>query len=221
MTDTHNIVTLMTDLEWLDKNNACYGGEVAVEEAGGLVPFWKTTERGDWMLWLDTRISILTPEELKEFSRKCAYSALEAAEQVRHLMKDERSRNTLDVTRAFLDGKATLEELQGVLSARTTDAAIAAWYAAESAAASVGVLGFAAQSAESTAWSAAESAARSAAWSAAWSAVWSAESAAYARCAAVWSAESAARKQQADWLRENVSPERFSEALEKAKGINL
>ena len=91
---------------------------------------------------------------------------------------DKRPRTALQVASDFLDGKATLAEVETAESAARSAAWSAAWSAAESAAWS------ARSAAESAAWSArsAEAAARSAAWSAAaaaWSAAAAARSATY------------------------------------------
>ena len=78
--------------------------------------FWDTA-RPDWLIWAATRKGCLTDRELWEF-------ALWSAEQVRHLMTDERSTNALDVRRRWLDGNATDEEMDAARAAAA--AAVAA-----------------------------------------------------------------------------------------------
>ena len=70
--------------------------------------------RGDWLLWLAEKVDIgLQPLTLAK--GHCANT-------VRHLMKDERSINAIDVAITFGEGKASREEL----SSAAADAAYAA-----------------------------------------------------------------------------------------------
>ena len=69
--------------------------------------------RGDWLLWL--------AEELGVEKRLLVGTAGHCANTLRHLMKDERSSNCVDVCLAYGKGEATDEEL--------TKAAAAAWAA--------------------------------------------------------------------------------------------
>ena len=78
--------------------------------------------RGDWLLWLAEKVDIgLQPLTLAK--GHCANT-------VRHLMKDERSINAIDVAITFGEGKASREEL----SSAAADAAYAASAAADAAA---------------------------------------------------------------------------------------
>ena len=81
--------------------------------------FLNTCERGDWILWLFARTNKNDLPKLTEAKALCANT-------VRHLLKDERSRNAIDVALDFACGKASKVEL--------ADAAAAA-YAANVAAA--------------------------------------------------------------------------------------
>ncbi len=93
---------------------------------------------------------------LHEFGLWCA-------EQVRHLMTDERSTHALDVKRKWLDGQATDDELSAARDAAWDAAGDAAGDAARAAAwAAVGA----------AAWGAARDAAKDAAWDAARAAAW-------------------------------------------------
>jgi len=106
----------MKDL--LRKLNACteaykWAGDKSVEE------IVSTCHRGDWLLWLASKIDVdIQPLTLAK--GHCANT-------VRHLMKDERSINAVDVAIKFGEGKASRKEL--------SDAAAAAAYGAAAAAA--------------------------------------------------------------------------------------
>ena len=70
--------------------------------------------RGDWLLWLAEKVDIgLQPLTLAK--GHCANT-------VRHLMKDERSINAVDVAITFGEGKASREELSAAADAADTDA---------------------------------------------------------------------------------------------------
>jgi len=133
-----------------------------------------------------------TPEETHYLWR---HFAVDCAEEVEHLMEDERSKNALRVARRHADGEATDEELNAAWSAAwsaardaaraaTRDAAwYAAWYAARAAT---------------------RDATRDAAWAAAENAAWYAARTAWyaARAAARAAARGAARAYQAELLKE-------------------
>ena len=93
----------------------------------------KTCPRGDWLLWLFQKTN---PNDLKLLTLTKAH----CANTVRHLMKDKRSTNAIDVAIAFGLGKCSLEELNkariaaDAAYATNTDAAYAAAYAAYAAA---------------------------------------------------------------------------------------
>ena len=64
---------------------------------------WNDCERGDWMLWFAEKAGVeLQPLTLAK--ARCANLVV-------HLMKDERSRNAVEVAERFGLGKATREEL--------------------------------------------------------------------------------------------------------------
>ena len=89
--------------------------------------------------------------------------AVDCAEQIKHLMTDERSLNALVVARKHADGKATDAELDAARDAAWAAARDAAWDAARDAARDA-----AWDAARAAAWAAAWDAARAAAWAAAW-----------------------------------------------------
>ena len=79
---------------------------------------WNNCQRGDWMLWI--------AKKLKVDLRLLTLAKGHCSATVLHLMKDERSKNAVEVAIAFGEGKATLEQLT---AARVYAAAYAASYA--------------------------------------------------------------------------------------------
>jgi len=117
----------MTFKELLIKLDACerakeWVGDMTIEE---LVA---TCDRGDWGLWLAKKVDV--DLRLRTLAKG------HCANTVRHLMKDERSLNAVDVAIAFGEGKATREELDAAAyaAAYAADAAAADAYAAAAAA---------------------------------------------------------------------------------------
>lgn len=103
-------------IDFLSKHKACCDGfSWACENCESMDQVWETV-RPDWLVWLATRRGVLTDRELHEFAWWCA-------QQVEHLLTDERSRNALKIKRLWLDGKATDEEIDAAY-----DAAIDAAY---------------------------------------------------------------------------------------------
>jgi len=143
-----------------------YKGFNTFEEA------WNACERGDWMLWIAQQMGVeLQPLTLAK--GLCANT-------VRHLMKDERSTNAVDVAIKFGKGEATREELD--------DAAEASYVVACAADAADAV---AYDAADAVAYAAAD-AAYDAAYAAADAAAYAADAAAYAADAAAYAAADAA-----------------------------
>jgi hypothetical protein len=96
----------------LMENNACYDPKVIgmPEDYEGtplefIREYRSKVKRPDDIVWVLTRRNVVNKSLLHEFALFCG-------NQVRHLMKDERSIKALDITRAYLDGKATREELE-------------------------------------------------------------------------------------------------------------
>ena len=118
----------MSDMKnWLKHHHACADGySWALKSCSTMQNFWDTA-RPDWLIWVATRKGCLTDRESWEF-------ALWSAEQVRHLMTDERSTNALDVRRRWLDGNATGEEMSAALAAAGDAVGAAAGDAAGAAA---------------------------------------------------------------------------------------
>ena len=109
--------------ELLIKLNAC---KEAIEWAGDrtIEEIVKDCDRGDWLLWLAEKIDI----ELQPLTLAKGH----CANTVRHLMKNEKSIEAVDMAIAFGEGKATMEELN---NAATYAAAFEAAEAAADAAA--------------------------------------------------------------------------------------
>ena len=168
---------MKTFKELLTELNAC---TPAVDWAGDMTIelVMETCERGDWLGWLARKIEL--------DKRKCCLAAGHIANQVGHLMKDERSKTAVDVTISYGEGKATDEELEAARAA----ARAAAWDAARAADAAL---------AADAAWGA--DAARAAAWAAALAAdaAWAAAAALAADAA--WDAS---LKSSADIIRKHI-----------------
>ena len=105
-------------LEWIEDRNADQ--------------MWADCPRGDWMLWLMQKCG-LNKRKLTLAKGKCA-------ETVKHLMKDERSINAVEVAIRYGYSEATEEEL--------TDAAAAVYAAAAAAAAAADAAVYAADAAD-------------------------------------------------------------------------
>ncbi len=101
----------------------------AVEWAGDkeLPEAWETCPRGDWMLWLAQKAGVSL--------RTLTAAKAECAATVLHLMKDERSRNAVLVSRRYGMGEATeLELVSARVAAHVAAASAAAWAGDASAA---------------------------------------------------------------------------------------
>ena len=137
--------------------------------------------------------------------------ALACAQEVKHLMTDQRSLDALDTLERHLEIPLSKQELDQVVAAaeaaRTAAARTAAWAAARTAAARTAAArtaAWAAAWAAEAAWAAAlaveaeEAAAAAAAWAAAWAAgaAWAAQAEEEAEAAAKAAAEAAARARQ-------------------------
>lgn len=88
---------------FLKKYCACAGSFDFAKDLT-LEQFLNTCERGDWILWLFARTNKNDLLKLTEAKALCANT-------VRHLLRDERSRNAIDVALDFACGKASKVEL--------------------------------------------------------------------------------------------------------------
>jgi hypothetical protein len=179
----------MTVSTWLRKHEACPEGYAwAVSTCSTMQQVWDTA-KPEWLVWVATRPGVLDDITLRRFACWCT-------RQVWHLLTDERSRHAVETAERFCDGKATLEELAAASDEATVAAnavadaaATVAANAAAKAAATVAAKAAARAAADAAAWAAARDATRDAAWAAAWAA-----------------ARAAAYASQAQWLRDNATP---------------
>ena len=98
---------------WLLGRGACGDGAVWAGYKT-LGEAWSTCPRPDWLLWALNECRLIDPIKDRRFACRCVRA-------VWHLLTDQHSRNAVEVTELFCDGKAT----QGELDA----AELAAWRA--------------------------------------------------------------------------------------------
>ena len=190
---------ILTVAEFCDRHDACKDGrDWALANCRALDDVWATA-KPEWLVWVATRPSVLDDRTLRLFAVYCARS-------VEYLLTDQRSRDAIDVAERFAHGEASREELAAAwAAARAADGAVwAAARAAEGASEATEAMACAA------AWAAAR-AADGAVWAAARAAEGASEATEAMACAAAWAAvradvRAAARQAQADWLRENATP---------------
>ena len=117
----------MKHIDYLESLKAC---KEAIDYAAGFATLqssWDACARGDWMLWLIGRTIDRTNEtEL----RKITLAKARCAKLVIHLMKDERSRNAVEVAEQFGLGNATRQELDAA-NANAADAVGVSSFAAQ------------------------------------------------------------------------------------------
>jgi hypothetical protein len=149
---------------------------------------WNECERGDWLLWLCQKANLN--------KRQLTLAKGKIAETVKHLMKDERNINAVDVAIRYGYNEATEEELSASASAAyaSANASAASAYAADASASA---------SANASAASASANAASASAYASAASAYASAASA-YASASAYAAAKIASLKRSAEIVREIV-----------------
>ena len=157
--------------ELIEKHDPCAHARAWLKSEGIKTPSeaWKKCRDPEWMLWTLEKIGYADDRVLLLWSCWCV-------RQVWHLLTDERSRRAVEVAEAFVEGRASQEDLAAACAAARA----------------------AARAAESTAECAAK-------WAAARAAEWAAESTAEcaaARAAARAAAWAAARAAQCDHLRE-------------------
>ncbi|NLZ31335.1 MAG: hypothetical protein GX885_11465 [Methanomicrobiales archaeon] len=101
----------------LKKLSACHEAIEWVATQKDYETAWQNCERGDWMLWLAKKLNV--------DDRKLTLAKFKCANQVRHLLKDQRSIDALDAAEKYGNGEAGIEALN--------TAADAAYDAAEDA----------------------------------------------------------------------------------------
>jgi hypothetical protein len=173
-------------MKLLDRLGACDDAKQWAE-GKDFAEVYATCHRGDWLAWLYQKTNPTN-------KRKLVLIGGLFANQVRHLMNDERSIAAVDVCLRYGRGDATDEELAAARATRAATRA-AAMAAAEAAWDAARAAWYAAMAAAEAAWYAAR-----AAWYAAWA----------ARGAARAAAEDAALRSSADIFRENVKIEDFN-----------
>ena len=105
---------------------------------------WQNCHRGDWMLWLAKKLDV--------DDRLLTLAKATCANQVRHLIKDQRSLDALDACFRYAKGELTREELNTYASAASVASSYA--YAANAASAASAASYASAYAASSTAASA-------------------------------------------------------------------
>ena len=185
----------------LKKLDAC---KSAIEFSKGFKTYkevWENCPRGDWMLWLASRLKI--DKRLLTLAKgKCAQTVL-------HLMKDERSRNAVQAAINFGEGLITEDELRTAADAAAYAAYAADAYAADAAAAYAADAAADAAAADAYA---ADAAAADAAAYAAYAAA-AADDAAYAAYAADAAAAADDAKKTNQLLTANICREILTEAV--------
>jgi hypothetical protein len=121
----HKRYNMKTDK--LEKLHACSEAIEWVRMQKSIPLAWKNCNRGDWMLWLAQKLDV--------DDRKMTIAKAMCAKQVKHLMKDQRSKDTLQACFDYANGKITRKQLNVYAAAYAADAAAYAAYAAADAAA--------------------------------------------------------------------------------------
>ena len=107
----------MTEIE---KYNPCEEAVYYRNKFDSFEDAWDECVRGDWMLWIAQRLGV----DLKTLTK----AKVRCASLVKHLMKDERSINALDIALRFSEGNATQEDLEAAAYTAYAAAAAAAAY---------------------------------------------------------------------------------------------
>lgn len=125
----HNKTKTMNKKQFIEKLIKLEACQEARDWAEGKdwTEVYETCERGDWLLWLFARTNDC-PVDSPDF-RLIKLAAGLCANEVKHLMKDERSVNAVDVTIRYGRGLATSEELSAAHAAASSYATAAAAYA--------------------------------------------------------------------------------------------
>lgn len=117
--------------EFCRKHNACHTGIKFALKFATMKDVWDALMRGEpdkktarcWALWIISRDGVLSKMERVELS-------VRFAERVKHLMKNQRSIDALEVAKRYADGNATDEELEQAADAVAVAAGAGAAYAA-------------------------------------------------------------------------------------------
>jgi hypothetical protein len=87
----------------LEKLNACREAVEYVKTQKSSEAAWMNCVRGDWMLWIAKRLGV--------DDRKLTLAKATCVNQIRHLIKGQRSLDALDASFKYGNGKITREEL--------------------------------------------------------------------------------------------------------------
>lgn len=119
----------MTVREFCKKYSACpEGREWALATGQTMDEIWARDDlRPEWRVWIATRPGVLDDRTLRIFACWCV-------RQIWHLLYDARSRNAVEVSERYANGKATAEELAAAMNAAMASARAAACDAAWAAA---------------------------------------------------------------------------------------
>lgn len=216
----------------------------SVKEAGSLRAFFATTGRSDQLYWLLRRLKVLTREEETAFATKCARFALDAVKPAYPKIQEKWMREAMQTAKDYLDGKASAaavvkadsQSFNSLLAYRrvnrtdgfnanfgtfTAYLELGRVFVGTVAALASGRFLYDCQSGGTSVATLAEKNRYACEFpapdrSGMYHAEASASAAAYNKgfTAAFEGVRDAARKVQADWLREIVTPERFAEALQ-------
>ena len=110
----------------LEKINACRDAREWVATQKNYKEAWQNCERGDWMNWIAKMLGV--------DDRKLTLVKAKQVNQVRHLMKDQRSIAALDAAEKYGNGEITRDELNTSAAAADAAACAAAVYASADAA---------------------------------------------------------------------------------------
>ena len=165
-----------------------------------LADAWDRCHRGDWMLWLDGALDLLTDRERRMIACRCVRKTpLINGRTVWDLLEDERSREAVVVAERYVVGDATDEELADASSAAADASSAAADAARAVSALNAALKMWAADAAATAAARVARADAPFAAYAAASSAAFAAR--VDASAASRDAADAAARAAQADIIR--------------------
>jgi len=123
----------MKTKDFLNKHDACTGGaKWALSISASMADVWDAMikqDRHEWLVWTATRPGVFSDSTLRKLAcRFVRETPLSDGRRVWDLLKDERSRRTVEVAELYANGKATDGELQAAYAA--ADAAYAAARAA-------------------------------------------------------------------------------------------
>lgn len=104
---------MMNVKEFCRKHNACHTGSKFALKFATMKDVWDALMRGEpdkktarcWALWIISRDGVLSKMERVELY-------VRFAKRVKHLMKDQRSIDALEVAKRYAEGNATDEELE-------------------------------------------------------------------------------------------------------------